>query len=189
MTTNNNRYANRETVLKGETVNLETMERTNFELTVPYVRSVSKAMEIAAETLELDEATIINPKTFEVVNVKPEPIKYNDGKVYELAYERWDDENNAKDAANKDGSNVVKIAWFEYSAQIWAINNEGNYFTEKYYDESPVSFTKVDARAFVRMSYEDNTNYKVIGLHDCVKRETPIYCVITSDNLAQCIDK
>lgn len=191
MTNKNNtkRFANRVTVLKGEAVNLETFDKKPFELTVSYIRAKDKAMEMALEKLELDEEWIINPKTFEVINEKPKPIKYNDGKIYDLCYNRFDNEDEAIKAAEIDNNEMRTIHWYEISAQVWAIDSEGNYRTEWYADETPMNMTKVNARDFMRMSYEDYSGCKVLGIHACEKHDKPMYCIITSANLEKCIEK
>lgn len=186
--TKNNRFANRVTTIKGETINLETLEKNQFELEIPYVRSFQKALEIATEKLSLNEDTIINPKKFEVINEPPKPIKYNDGKIYDLAYNRFDTEEEAKEASEIDNTEMRVITWYEINGQIWAIDNEENYITEFYADETPINMTKVNARDFLKMSYEDLNGNKVLGVHNCQKHEKPMFCVITSDNLQKCIE-
>lgn len=185
---NNKRFANRETTLKGETINLETMEKNTFEIVVPYVRSKDKAMDIASEKLELNDDTIINPKKFEIINETPKPIKYNDSKIYELSYMHYDNENDAKNTAEIDQTEFKAITWYEISCAVWAVDADNNYSTEFYADETPINMTKCDQRDFMRMSYEASSGLKVIGIHGCIKREKPIYCVIASDKLEKCIE-
>lgn len=186
---NNKRFANRETILKGETVNLETLERSAFEITVPYVRSMQKALEVASEKLELNDDTIINPKKFEVINEAPKPIKYNNGKIYELAYNRFDTEDEAIEAAKADVTQYRKTVYYEISGQVWAFDESTKeYITEFYADETPINMTKRDMREFLRMSYESYRGSKAIGLHNIEKVEKPMYCVITSANLEKCIE-
>ena len=189
MTKNNNRFANRETVIKGFVIDLANQTQTPFEVKTAYTRSNDKAVTFAREALEIDDNPQIIVAVTEIQNEAPKPIKYNDGKIYDLAYNRFDSENEAIEAANLDGSEVRAINWYEISAQIWAFDSDGNYITEWYANETPANLTKQNARDFMKMSYEDFSGSKVLGIHACEKKEKPMYCVITSENLARCIDK
>lgn len=189
MTSNNSkRFANRETTVKGFSINTKTQEFKPFETKIAYTRSAEKAVNLVREKMDItDDAIIITVN--EIINVTPKPIKYNDGKIYELSYSHFDDEQTAIDTANVDGTEMRAITWFEISGQIWAINSDGEYLTEFYADETPLNMTKVNAREFLKMSYGDFSGCKVLGVHNCTKHEKPMYCVITNENLQKCIDK
>ena len=188
-TTKNNRFANRETVVKGFIINTETQEFTPFEETISYVRSTQKAVELVREKMGIndDDAQIIVTVN-ELVNEAPKPIKYNESKIYELAIDHFDDESDAQNRADELGATVKRVMWHEYECQYWAINGD-EYLTEHYYDESPVNFTKGEMRSFLAMSAQDYSGYKVLAVHGCKKTDKPIYCVIDDEALTKCIER
>ena len=187
MTKNTNRFANRTTTVKGFIINTKTQEFQPFETVVSYVRSADKAVNMVREQMGITEAEIIITVN-EIVNEAPKPVKYNDGKIYDLAYNRFDNEENARKAAEIDGTEMSVIKWYEISGQIWAREDDGEYITEFYADETPANLTKTNAREFLKMSYEDMNDCKVLGVHNCTKREKPMYCIITRENLQKCIE-
>lgn len=188
MTRNNNRFANRETTVKGVVINLDTQTHDNFEVKTQYTRSNEKAVAYARKAMQIDDNPMIIVAVTELVNEAPKPVKYDNDKIYEMSYAHFDGKDDAQKAAETDGTEMRVITWYEISAQIWAIDDGGNYITEWYADETSENMTKRDAREFVRMSYEDMNGFKVIGIHDCKKDEKPMYCVITTANLAKCVE-
>ena len=186
MTKNNKRFADRETVVKGFIINTATQEFTPFEETISYARSAQKAVELVREKMQLDNDPNIIVTVNEIENEKPKPIKYNESKIYDFSIAHYQDKEDAE-AQLSDGYEVKEIRWFEYEAAYWAVNGE-EYVTDFVHDESPISFTKVDMRAFLVMSAEQLTGFKVIGIHDETKRETKRYCVIETANLEKCIE-
>lgn len=188
MTKNNKRFADRETVVKGFIINKATQEFTPFEENISYARSTQKAVELVREKMQLDNNPNIIVTVDEIVNEAPKPIKYNESKIYDLCYNHYDNEDEAKNAAEIDNTEYRAITWYEISCQVWAIDENGAYFTEFYADETPVNMTKVDQRDFMRMSYEDFSGNKVIGIHATEKKPVSIHCVITAENLEKCIE-
>lgn len=186
MTKNNNRFANRETVVKGFIINTATQEFTPFEETISYTRSAQKAVELVREKMQLDNDPNIIVTVNEIVNEAPKPIKYNEGKIYDFSIAQYEEKEDAEKQLS-DGYEVKEIRWFEYEAAYWATNGE-EYITDFVHDESPIGFTKVDMRAFLVMSAEQLTGFKVIGIHNETKRETKRYCVIETTNLEKCIE-
>lgn len=186
MTKNNKRFANRETTVKGFIINTNSQEFTPFEEVISYARSAQKAVELVREKMQLDNDPSIVVTVNEIVNEAPKPIKYNESKIYEFSVAKY----NKKEDAEKecpDGYEVKEIRWFEYESAYWAVNGE-EYVTDFVHDESPVGFTKVDMRAFLVMSAEQLTGFKVIGIHNETKHETKLYCVIKSIDLEKCIE-
>lgn len=183
------RFEGRTTIIKGFIINLSEQTQKPFECVTGYTRSNDKAIQYAREALNIGENPMVVIAVTELVNEAPKPIKYNDGKIYDLAYNRFDSEDEANSAAEIDETVVKAITWYEIGAQIWALDTEENYLTEWYADETPMNMTKQNAREFIRMSFADQTGYKVIGVHACEKKEKPMYCVITRENLQLCIDK
>lgn len=185
--TNSKRFNNRESVVKGFIINTKTQEFKPFETKVSYVRSTEKAVKLVREQMNITEPEII-VSVNKVINEAPKPIKYNNIKIYELAYNRFNDEETAKNTANKDNTEMRVITVYEISGQIWALSGN-EYKTESYADEAFINLTKVNAREFIKMSYEKFIGNKVLGIHGCTKHEKQVYCVITRDNLQKCITK
>lgn len=183
--TNSKRFDNRETVVKGFIANVLTQEFKPFETKVSYVRSDAKAVRLVREQMNITEPEIL-VCVREIINEAPKPVKYNNIKIYELAYDRFNDEETAKNAANKDDSEMRVITVYEISGQIWALSGN-EYKTELYMDEAFVNLTKSNAREFLKMSYEKFIGNKVLGIHNCTKHEKQVYCVITRENLQKCI--
>ena len=183
--TNNKRFDNRESIVKGFIIDTETQEFKPFVTKVSYVRSNEKAVKLVREQMNITEPEII-VSVSEVINEAPKPIKYNNIKIYELAYNRFNDEESAQNAANNDNTEMRVITVYEISGQIWALSDNG-YITESYTDEAFVSLTKLNAREFLKMSYEKFVGNKVLGIHGCNKHEKKVYCVITRENLQKCI--
>lgn len=190
MTKNNKRFANRETVVKGFIINTNSQEFTPFEETISYARSTQKAVELVREKMQLDNNPSIVITVNEIVNEAPKPIKYNDSKVYDLAYCTFDTEAEAQEKAEVDNNIMRVVTWYQISGQIWAIDNDGKYITEWYTDESPMNLTKCDQRDFIKMSYEmyQGNTVKVIGIHATEKKPINLYCVITAEELEKCIE-
>lgn len=186
MTKNNKRFANRETTVKGFIINTNSQEFTPFEETISYARSAQKAVELVREKMQLDNDPSIVITVNEIINEAPKPIKYNDGKIYDFSVGDFYDKEDAEKQCT-DGYEVKEIRWFEYEAAYWATNGD-EYVTDFVHDESHVGFTKVDMRAFLAMSAEQLTGFKVIGIHNETKRETKRYCIIKSDELEKCIE-
>ena len=187
--TSNNRFANRETVVKGFIINLAEQTQTPFEVKTQYTRSNEKAVAFARKTLEIEDNPQIIVAVTEIENEAPKPVKYNEGKVYERAITRVETEAEAENLAEKYNARIRKIAWYEISGFIWYTTNYGDYGTTFFKDETPVNMTKCDARAFVALSYEmANDDCKVIGVHDVKKTALDLYCVIDETELAKCIE-
>lgn len=189
-TTKNNRFANRETVVKGFIINTETQEFTPFEETVSYVRSTQKAVELVREKMDIsDDNSQIIVTVNELVNEAPKPVKYNESKIYDLSIDHYDDESDAQTRADELGATVKRVMWHEYECQYWAIDDNGEYVTEHYYDDSPISFTKGEMRSFLAMSAGDFSGYKILAVHGCKKSDKPLYCVIDASELENCIER
>lgn len=183
---NNKRFANRETIVKGFIINTNSQEFTPFEEVISYTRSAQKAVELVREKMQLDNNPSIVVTVNEIINEAPKPIKYNESKIYDFSIAQYNEKEDAEKQLS-DGYEVKEIRWFEYEAAYWATNGE-EYITDFVHDESPVGFTKVDMRAFLVMSAEQLTDFKVIGIHGETKRETKRYCVIKSNDLEKCIE-
>ena len=186
MTKNSKRFADRETTVKGFIINTNSQEFTPFEEVISYARSAQKAVELVREKMQLDNDPSIVITVNEIVNEAPKPIKYNESKIYDFSVGRYYEKEDAEKQC-PDGYEVKEIRWFEYEAAYWATNGE-EYITDFVHDESPIGFTKVDMRAFLVMSAEQLTGFKVIGIHGETKHETKRYCVIESAYLEKCIE-
>lgn len=183
------KFENRETVVKGFIINTVEQTFTPFEETTSYVRSTDKAIEKIRELMHIENSPEIVVTVNEVINEKAKPIKYNDGKIYDLCYNYMNDKEAAEAAAEVDGNICKKISWYEYSCQYWAIDSDGNYHTDYFADNSPLNMTKCDMRAFLKIACEDYIGMQVLALHNCEKVETNLYCLITRENLDKCVER
>lgn len=188
-TKNTKRLANRTTIVKGFVINTETREFTPFEETISYARSTQKAAKLVREKMNLEDNPSIVVTVNEIINESLKPIKYDEAKIYKLCYNRFDNELEAQEAADTDNTECRVITWYVISGQVWAINENGQYLTAYYEDETPMNMTKVDQRGFLRMEYENASGNKVVGIHSVEKKPMHIYCVITPENLEKCIEQ
>lgn len=169
------------------------LEVKEHELYVSYIRATAKdatekAIKAVREALELDNSAMIG--IIKIENEKAEQKRYNNGKVYDYRIADYESENEAKEHAKEDDDLTVrKIAWYGYKAAYWAKDENGEHYTDYIYDESPLNMTKLERRSFLKMSAEQLTGYKVIGIDDDDKQELIRYCVITIDDLEKCIIK
>ena len=189
MTKNNKRFANRETVVKGYIINTESQEFTPFEETISYARSTQKAVSLVREKMQMNDNPAIVVTVNEIINEAPKPVKYNDSKIYELCYNRFDAEDDAQKAAEGDNTEYRAVTRYTISCHVWVVDGNGNYYTQHYSDETPINMTKVDQRGFMRMSFEKASGDKVIGIHATKKTPVQMYCVITAENLKKCIEQ
>lgn len=190
--TRNNRFENRQTVVKGFIINTETKEFTEYEETLAYVRSVPKAVEMLKEKMQLDDNPAIVITVNELINEAPKPIKYNDGLIFELCEMAFDDENEANDYVEAhEGYTIKKLTRYEVYGMCWTFNNiDGEYRTRFVVETTPLNLTKVDQRALIVITCEEQfSNEKVLAVHDVKKRDYPCYCAITPENLTKCIVK
>lgn len=187
--TRNNRFANRETVVKGFIINLEEQTQTPFEVKTQYTRSNDKAVAYAREALEIEDNTQIIVAVTEIENEAPKPVKYNEGKLYELAIAHVETEAEAEAIAEENNARIRKIEWYEIGGQVWYMNENNEYGTEYFVDNTPLNLTKCDARAFVALGFEMiRDDCKVIGVHNVEKRALDLFCVIAETELAKCIE-
>lgn len=184
--TKNTRFEGKITTLKGEYVNLDTAEHTPFEITVPYVRSEKLALDAAYTALNLDATYIIDSRKFEIVNEKSIPVRYSNTKLYDNRRDIFATEDEAK-AACLDGETVKSVSLYTVVSNAWTLDNIGTYHTHKVSYETPVNITKSDARAFVKMRFEEESDEMVLALHDTKKEETSFFVVIEEEALKRCI--
>lgn len=183
--------ANVATMINGQ------LEVTEYELYVPYIRTTAKnatekAIKAVREALELDANAMIG--IIELENEKTEQKRYNNGKVYDYCIADFAEESEAKAEAEKDENlTVKKIAWYQYECAYWAYweydEENDEYETDFVHDESPLNMTKTEMRSFLKMSAENLTGKKIIGIHNENKNEIARYCVIEKDELEKCIIK
>lgn len=184
-----NRFEGRETTIKGEYINDETMEKKSFEIVVPYVRSKDKALEKVYEVLQLSDDYIINARKLEIINEAPKPIRYNNGKLVDFATAVFDDEKEAIEAC-ADDQIVKQVSIYTVESVIWAVTfgeDENYYHTEKVAYNTPANITKADARAFVRMKYEQENGDTVLAMHDTKKHEHTMFAILFENDLEMCV--
>ena len=184
-----NRFEGRTTVVKGQYVDMENNSVNDFEVTVDYVRAEAKAAEMAFEALNLADSCIINTRTLQVINEAPKPIRYNNGKLVDFAVCILDNENEAIEAC-ADGQIVKQVSIYTVESVIWSVTfgeSENEYHTVKVAYNTSANITKADARAFVRMKYEQENGDSVLAMHDTKKSEHIMYAVMFENDLEKCI--
>ena len=180
------RFENKQTVLKGEYINLDTAEKNAFEISVPYVRSEKLAIEAAYAALGLSENFIIDSRKFEIVNEKAIPVRYSNTKLFDNRRDIFATEEEAKSAC-LNGETVKSVSLYNVVSNVWTLDNIGEYHTHKVYYETPVNITKSDARAFVKMRFEEESDEQVIAIHGTNKKENTYFVVIEEEALKRCI--
>lgn len=187
---NKSRFAERTTIVKGFTIDTasDNMEKVPFEIETAYVRANDRAAKMAAETLGVADNNDIIVKVQELINEKPETIKYNNGKVFERASAVYDNAEEANNNVVDDLQTVIKIDWYEYSGAIW-YKQVDQYFTEFVYDDSPLHLTKPDQKTLLFTRFNDmHDNLATALAIDDVKRvNVNRYCVIDKSELDNCI--
>lgn len=175
------------TQVKGFIIDLSNGQSYPFECETEYTRSAEKAQKLVnVEELGFVDGNYAIAIT-ELVNEKAEAKRYSNSKIIDMAINVFNDEEDAKEAAEIKNAIVRKVSMYQYDAQIWARKDNGEYFTESFTDESPINMTKLDARAFLTMMAESYFDCKVIGIHEAEKTELQKFAVIFADELAKCI--
>lgn len=176
--------ANRKSTIKGIIANTETQTFENFEIEVPYTRSKVKAVALVKEAMNLDNTALVS--ITKVINEPLKRVQYDTGKLIENAQAFYEYEVDAKNEAADDEA-VIKVTIYDYSGQVWAVVDSGEYITEFITAPSHVKFGKVDTRGFIKMTAENLLSAKVIGV-DADKREPRIeFITIKNDALEKCV--
>lgn len=172
---------NRTSTVKGIIANPQTQTFEQFEIETAYTRSAVKAVEMAREILNLDNSVMIS--VTEIVNQPLVKVQYDAQSLIENMRESFGNQEEAESAAEENES-VIKYELYAYSGQIWAVAGE-EYVTEFVRYFSTVKHTKVDARAFIKMRYEqENDSAQVIGIHGDERKEQKQFAVIGNEQLA-----
>lgn len=172
---------NRTSTVKGIIANPQTQTFEQFEIETAYTRSAIKAVEMAREALNLDPAVMVS--VTEIVNQPLVKVQYDAQSLIENMRESFENQEEAENAA-AENETVIPYELFMYSGQIWAVSGE-EYATDFVRYFSTVKHTKVDARAFIKMRYEqENETVLVIGIHGDKRKEQKRYAVISEENLA-----
>lgn len=172
---------NRTSTVKGIIANPQTQTFEQFEIETAYTRSAVKAVEMAREVLNLDPSVMVS--VTEIVNQPLVKVQYDAQSLIENMRESFGNQEEAENAA-AENEQVIAYELFAYSGQIWAVAGE-EYATEFVRYFSTVKHTKVDARAFIKMRYEqENENAQVIGIHADERKEQKRFAVISEENLA-----
>lgn len=181
----------RTTIIKGFVVEIngENIVNKPFEIATAYTRSNTTARKLASKALDIDANFII---VTELVNEPKKEIKYDIAAVMaysEKLFEASNDDTAEIEAKDYTDCTLVKFVEYHYDAQIWSINNAGEYATRYYLDVSPCKFTKINARGFLRMSFEQASGETVLGIHDDKRREVKMYALVPNKYIAECIEK
>ena len=172
---------NRTSTVKGIIANPQTQTFEQFEIETAYTRSAVKAVEMAREILNLDNSVMIS--VTEIVNQPLVKVQYDAQSLIENMRESFGNQEEAESAAEENES-VIEYELYAYSGQIWAVAGE-EYVTEFVRYFSTVKHTKVDARAFIKMRYEqENDSAQVIGIHGDERKEQKQFAVIGNEQLA-----
>lgn len=172
---------NRTSTVKGIIANPQTQTFEQFEIETAYTRSAVKAVEMAREILNLDPTVMVS--VTEIVNQPLVKVQYDAQSLIENMRESFGNQEEAENAA-AENETVIPYELFMYSGQIWAVAGE-EYETEFARYFSTIKHTKVDARAFIKMRYEqENESAQVIGIHGDERKEQKRYAVISDEQLA-----
>ncbi len=179
----------RTTIIKGFTVEIsgETVVNHPFEIVTTYTRSNATARKLASKALNIDANFII---VTELVNEPKKAIEYDAFAIAANCFEQFDesDKDSAESAMSAyTDTTLVKYSYYEYGAQVWSVDNTGDYHTNYHMDWSPLKMTKINARGFVKMSYEALTGETVLGIHDDARCFVTKYAIIPNDKLEECI--
>lgn len=178
------RNENRQSTVKGYIVTLEPLTKEEFEIRTPYTRSIPIATKFANEILGANENNIIT-----VTDVIPDELKkviYDAQLVVDCMNADYEYEETAQDFCTEDET-IVPYTMHEYQGQVWMYDEDTKeYHTNGIVEQSPLKFTKVDARAFIKMSAETYYNLKVIGIHDTEHTEIKRYAIVSNDKLHLC---
>ena len=177
----NKRNENRTSMVKGIIANPQTQTFEQFEIETAYTRSAVKAVEMAREALNLDPAVMVS--VTEIVNQPLMKVQYDAQSLIENMRESFGNQEEAEKAA-AENETVIAYELFMYSGQIWAVSGD-EYTTEFVRYFSTVKHTKVDARAFIKMRYEqENESAQVIGIHADTRTCEKRFAVIGDEQLA-----
>lgn len=172
---------NRTSTVKGIIANPQTQTFEQFEIETAYTRSAVKAVEMAREILNLDNSVMVS--VTEIINQPIVKVQYDAQSLIENMRESFENQEEAENAA-AENETVIPYELYMYSSQIWAVAGE-EYATKFVRYFSTVKHTKVDARAFIKMRYEqENKSAQVIGIHADERKEQKRYAVISDEQLA-----
>lgn len=183
------RNENRMTTAKGIIANPYTKTFDEFEERINYTRSINKATEMVREVMSLDADVMIS--VTELVQDEVKRVVYNSQLVYENMFADYEDEETANENAGEIHT-VIPYTMYEYGAQVWLYDKTSEtYGTDYVCDMSPLKMTKIDARAFIRMSAEklhgDVHEVECIGIHDDERTEIKRFAIVENDKLQLCV--
>lgn len=178
-TTNNER----KTVVKGFWFDAD-MNKNAFEVETEYTRSDDKARKFAAKALNVNPNMVI---VTEYTNEKPEKANYN---IEAILMDGYRPLYETEKPETREDETAIKATVYVYSADVFGYNEFDEPIAAHYETyETAQSFTKVDARASVRMEYEGNFNARVVLVNDCQKHEFKVWFIVKNDDLAKFVDK
>ena len=181
----NSKNNERKSVVKGFKVSINNGELENkpFEIETEYTRTPEKARKFVAAILETDVNFII---VTEIINEKREAVKYN---VEALLMDGFTP--SYVELEKRDEFTIIKTNVFIYTADVFGYDADDNPFGDHYETtETAQSFTKVDARASVRMEYESiHDKTRVILVNNCAKHEFDVWLAIPDDVINEYIIK
>ena len=187
------KFENKMTRVEGIAINPANMNADgmvkpeNFTCEIPYTRVINAStVEAVRNALECDASVIIS--VTKLHNEKATPKRYSNGKILEFARMVFEDEESAKTAAF-EGETARKFNMYAISAQIWTIDNAGEYHTHAIVDETPVNMTALDRIAFMKVSGNELYGEHVIGVHGVEKTEVEKWAVIALEDLEKCVIK
>lgn len=157
----------------------------DFETEIDYTRSETIAAEKVREALDLADDVMVQVTELQQSEIKK--TVYNSGKVFENMSADFEDEEIAKASATENQT-VIPYTMYEYDAQFWAVNSNGDYITDYVMDNSPVKFTRVNMRQFLAISAENlEPDFKVLAIHGEKRTETTRYAIVENDKLVLCV--
>lgn len=193
MTKANESKTERMTKVAGAYVDMsgETLEKIEFEIEVPYARAEAKLIASVKKHFNLPATAGVAITNIE----QPESTRkvYDMNLLYLSGAEMFHDESDAKERAKEINGKCVAGVLYDYETQVfWYDVETEEYGTEKFYWTTGYNCTAQDARAMLRMRFEEMNGKKPIELNawgnqkGYKKHETPIYYVGSAELFADC---
>lgn len=150
---------------------------------IPYTRSAEIARKVLCEKYQNAMVQVIEP----LIQEEIKRTVYHPQLVFENMVCDFEDEENANESATENQT-VVPYTMYIYSGQFWAVNSNGDYITDYVMDNSPCKFTKINARAFLKISAENlEPDYTILAIHGDERESQTRYAVVNNSDLEKCV--
>lgn len=151
---------------------------------IPYTRSAEIARKVLCEKYPDAMVQVIEP----LIQEEIKRTVYHPQLVFENMICDFETEDAANNSLVDDSQTVVPYTMYIYSGQFWAVNSNGDYITDYVMDNSPCKFTKINARAFLKISAENlEPDYTVLAIHGDERKAETRYAVVNNEDLQKCV--